>query len=337
VDTTAKQIAPKPLKYDTNYIEKFDELMAIEPWIAAPSFVLRLDPEDDSLITKHNNYQPYLRDVVGFDVAYKAVILSIGFKGPIIPEDEEVFGKTKYSILKLRLNSTPFVYEFYHNTFNGFADYNASNYDSTRISEDHLIKRQDLKVQYTKLKAIYIFSQKKFSYGAAYSFSERQKLTKATGFLVGHAYRYSTEADSSFFNRGQENIFGKYERLKKLKVLSVGIGPGFAATFVEKNWFFSFGVYVMGDLQHHTAFEDKNEELSKGWNGALLGDAFVSAGYNSRHFYAGIVARGDRNMIALPTINASTTFYSTVLSIGFRFNPPKFVPKLYNSTPLKYF
>lgn len=337
VDSSLQNTPPAlPLTYDTNYIHRFGDVIAIEPWISAPSFSFKLEPKSDSLAVKGNDYQPHLRDVIGFDISYRALTVSIGFKGRVVEEDDKVYGKTNYSIIKIRLNSKPFVYEFYHNTFNGFADYNTSAYDSSRPQITPLIKRRDIAVQYTKLKAIYIFSKKKFSYGAAYSFTERQKKTKATALAVAHIYRMSTGADSAFFNHGQQGLFNKYDSLKHLRVYSVGLGPGFAVTFVKKKWFFSIGAYIMGDLQYHTAHNTHNGLISQGWRGALFGDVFVSGGYNGNTFYAGFVARGDRNFVSLPNVNASTSFYNTVFSIGFRFNPPQVVPKLYAASPLSY-
>ncbi len=337
VDSSLLDAPPSPpLTYDTNYIHRFGDVIAIEPWISAPTFSFRLEPKTDSLAVKGNDYQPHLRDVVGFDISYRAFTVSIGFKGRVVEEDNEVYGKTNYSIIKIRLNSKPFVYEFYHNTFNGFADYNTSSYDSSHPQSTPLIKRGDIRVQYTKLKAIYIFSRKKFSYGGAYSFTERQKKTRATALAVAHVYRMSTSADSTFFNYGQQGLFSKYDSLKHLRVYSIGLGPGFAATFVKKKWFFSIGAYIMGDLQYHSSHNTHNEIISQGWRAALFGDVFVSGGYNGNTFYAGFVARGDRNFVSLPNVNASTTFYNTVLSIGFRFNPPKIISKLYDASPLRY-
>lgn len=334
-DSLAK---PQPLKYDTNYIHKFGKnVMAIEPWVAAPSFEFRFQPVDDSLAEKSSYYEPYLRDVTGIDINYRAVSLSIGFKGPIVPEDEKVFGKTKYGILKLRLNLSPLVFEFYHNTFKGFSDANTASYDSLRTDEEPFIKRNDLSMRYTKAKAFYIFNHKKFSYGASYSFTEQQKKSRATLFLVSHIYRMRANADSAIFNRGQEGFFGNSQHLKSFQVYSLGLGPGFAGTLVYKKWFTSFGMYFMGDLQFHKAKDNRENQISKGIRPTLLADAFFSIGYNANRFYAGLVARGDRTVISLPNMNAFTTYYSTVLSIGFRFNAPKFVGTVYDNSPLKYF
>lgn len=326
----------KPLKYDTNYIHKFGDIIAVEPWVAAPDFEYALEPKTDSLSSKGNLYQPHLTGVLGLDISYRAVTISLGYKGKVLEEDNKSLGKTDYKIFKLRVNSNPFVYEFYHNTFSGFADYNTAAYDSSRAAETPYIKRRDISVQYTKLKAIYIFSNKKFSYGAAYSFTERQKKTKATAFAVAHVYRMRSNGDSAFFNNGQQGLFSPYDSLKQLQVYSVGAGPGFAATFVEQKWFLSIGLYVMGDLQYHKSYNTNNKLISEGWRAAALGDIFLSLGYNGNKFYTGIVARGDRNMVSLPHVKISTSFYSFVFSVGFRFNPPKILPKMYDATPLRY-
>lgn len=329
---------PKQLSYDTNYIHKFhNNTLAVEPWISVPTFQFLFQPKQDSLQGKQNEYEPYLQSVTGFDVSYRAVTLSVGFKSKVIPEEEDIYGKTQYSILKFRVNLNPYIFEFYHNTFSGFSDRNTRAYDSSLSLKRPYLKRQDIAVQYTKLKALYIFSKRKFSYGAAYSFTEQQKRSKASAFLVAHAYRLKTYADSGIFNNGQEGIFGNHQSLKNFSVYSIGIGPGFAGTFVEKRWFASFGIYIMADVQYHDAANSNNTLLSSGWNGTFLGDAFFSLGYNANRFYTGLVVRGDRTMISLPNMDASTIFYTAILSLGFRFDAPKIVGQLYDNSPLKYF
>lgn len=327
--------APKPLKYDTNYIAKFGNVIAIEPWISAPDLTFRLENKEDSLFGKRNDYKPYLRAVFGVDINYRALNVSFGLRSNSLATEEEIYGKTKYRILKLRLNTTPFIYEFYHSDFKGFADYNTAGYDTARPINDTYVKRSDISLQYTKAKAIYIFSHRKFSYGAAYSFTERQLKTKGTALAVAHLYRMKANADSAFFNRGQGNYFGKYSSMKYLDVISMGVGPGYAASFVYKQWFFSMGIYLIGDVQYHHSKNNTGQMITEGWRGALLGDVMLSFGYNGKRFYSGFVLRGDRNLVSLPTISASTSFYSSVFSIGFRFNPPKIIDTLYDASPFR--
>jgi hypothetical protein len=326
----------KKHEYDTNYIGKFGDKIAIEPWISSPTFTFRLEPKQDSLSSKNASYEANLRSVIGIDINYRAFNLSLGFRGPVGAGSQILYGNTKYSIIKLRLNTTRFIYEAYYTNFKGFSDRNTPAYDSLRTPPDNIfIKRPDIRVQYGKLKAIYIFSHKKFSYGAAYSFTERQKKTKGTALAVAHLYRMNANADSSFFNVGQREAFGKYDRMKHLDVISMGIGPGYAATFVYKKWFFSMGIYLIGDVQYHHAKNETGQLISEGWRAALLGDAFLSFGYNGDRFYSGFVLRGDRNLVALPFVNASTSFYSSVFSVGFRLNPHKKIIYHYNLSPLK--
>lgn len=324
-------------KYDTNYVHKFDkDILSIAPLISAPNFELRFESEIDSLKNKHSRYQPYLRDVIGFTTTYRAVTLSLRAKGRISPEQQERFGSTDYSIIRLRLNANPFLFDFYHNRYSGFSDRNAQAYDSTRTKSNPFIKRGDISTQYTKLRVLYILSYKKYSYRAANRLIERQKKSKASAFISSHLYRINTWGDSSFFNRGQEGLFGKYSRLKNLKVYSLGAGPGFAGTFVHKKWFFSFRLQVLADVQYHTSFDNKDNLISEGTRGALMGDASFSFGYNGDWFYAGFITKGDRSVISLPYINASTVLYNAEINIGIRFTAPKIFGKVYDNSPLKY-
>lgn len=327
----------KRIKHDSNYVHKFGKnVFSIAPLISAPNFQLRFQPEQDSLKKKHNLYQPYLRDVVGFTMTYRAVTLSLRVKGRISPEEQDLYGSTNYSIYRIRLNANPFLFDLYHNTFEGFSDRNAKEYDTSRTKQNPFIKRGDINMQYTKLRVLYIFSYKKYSYRAANRLIERQKKSKASAFISSHLYRINTWGDSSFFNSGQQNLYGRYRHLKNLKVYSLGVGPGIAATLVKKKWFFSFGFQVLGDIQYHTAFDDKNRLLSEATHGAIMGDASFSFGYNGDKFYAGFIAKGDRSVIALPNLNADTQFFNAEINIGIRFNAPKIIGQVYDNTPLKY-
>ncbi|HYG14567.1 MAG TPA: DUF4421 family protein [Bacteroidia bacterium] len=323
-------------RYDTAYIEKFPDLISVEPWISIPNFQFIIEPSSDSIKGFRTRYLPYMRAGVGFDGSYRAVSFSLGIRGPVEQVDQDLYGKSEYTNFNLRINSNPVIYEFYYNKITGFSDRNTRTYDSLQPKETPYIKRPDITLQYIKAKVIYIFSERQFSYGAAYGFSERQRKSKATALLVAHAYRMKTDADSAFFNRGQESFFGKYDKMKHLDVLSVGAGPGLAATLVHKKWFFSFGLYAMLDIQYHHA-NDGEVLISEGWRAAVLGDGFLSMGYNGDRFYAGLVARGDKNMVSLPFVTASTTFTRTLLCFGFRFDPPKWLGSVYDKSPLKYF
>lgn len=324
--------------YDSNYIQKYgSNIISFGPLISAPVFSTSYAPKNDNQAYRSNLYRPYLRDIIGFTFSYRAITFSAKVKGRISPEDQNLYGKTKYNLLRLRLYTNAFIFDFFHNNFNGLADRNARAYDNTRTEGNPYIKRPDLRSRYTKLKVLYILSHKKFSYRAAFRFTERQKKSKTSFYISSHAFRLNNWADSSFFNRGQEGAFGSMQDLKNLKVYSVGLGPGFIANIVHRKWFFSFRAEILGDLQHHTAENGENALLSRGWRSGLMGDVAVSMGYNGDRFYATFISSVDRNIIALPHINASTSFFNNELSIGMRFNAPKIFSTIYDNTPLKYF
>lgn len=325
-------------EYDTNYIQKYgSNIISLAPLISAPIFTTSFTPKSDDHDDKFNLYRPYLRDIIGFTFNYRAITFSAKVKGRISPEDQNLYGKTRYNLLRLRVYTNAFIFDFFHNNFNGLADRNANAYDTTRTESSPYIKRPDIRTRYTKLKVLYILSHKKFSYRAAFRFTERQKKSQTSFYISSHAYRLSNWADSSFFNRGQEGAFGSMQDLNNLRVYAVGLGPGFIATVVKKKFFFSFRAEFLGDLQHHNAQNNENNLLSKGWRGGVMGDIALSLGYNGDKFYATFISSADRNIIALPHIKATTTFFNNELTIGMRFNAPKIFSTIYDNTPLKYF
>lgn len=329
---------PKRIKhksYDTAYIEKFGSQMGIAPIIAIPNFEFRIQPKEDSLNHKSSFYQPYLRAAVGASFHYKAISLMFSFRGPSNPEQEAQFGKTNYTILRVRLGTRRIIYDAFYTYFGGFSDRNTASYDPQKLALKEYNKRSDLVLQYGKIKATYVFSHQKFSYKSSYNYTERQKKSKTTLLAVAHAYHLNVDSDSSFFNSGQREHYKKFQNMEHLNVTSVGIGPGVAVNLVKQKWFLSGGIYIIADWQHHTATEKNKTRISEGWRGALVGDAFLGMGYNGDKFYSGITVRGDRNAVSLPIIQARTTFNMWVLHIGYRFNPPPVVHKIYNWGPLR--
>lgn len=326
------------LAYDSNYIQKYgSNIISLAPLISAPTFSTAYAPKKEGSENKFNLYRPYLRDIIGFTFSYRAITFSAKVKGRISPEDENLYGKTKYNLYRLRLYTNAFIFDFFHNSFNGLSDRNTGAYNNTLPDDAPFVIRPDLRTRYTKLKVLYIFSHKKFSYRAAFRFTERQKKSKVSAYLSSHLYRLSNWGDSSFFNKGQEGAFGHMQDLKTLRVNSIGIGPGYIATIVWHKWFFSFRAEILGNLFHHKAQNVEDAILSKGWRGGVMGDVALSCGYNGDRFYATFISSVDRNLINLPHINATTSFFNNELSVGMRFNAPKIFSKIYDNTPLKYF
>lgn len=329
---------PKRIKhksYDTAYITKFGSQMGIAPIIAIPNFEFRIQPKEDSLNKNSSIYQPYLRAAVGASFHYKAISLMFSFRGPTNEAQEAQYGKTTYTVLRVRIGTRRIIYDAFYSYFWGFSDRNTPSYDPQKLAMQEYNKRGDILLQYGKIKATYVFSHQKFSYKSSYNYTERQKKSKATLLAVAHAYHLNVDSDSSFFNPGQRQHFKKYQNMEQLKVTSFGLGPGVALNLVQEKWFLSGGIYVIADLQHHIANEKDNRQISEGWRGTLVGDAFLGMGYNGDKFYSGITVRGDRNAISLPLIQARTTFNMWVVHVGFRFNPPPVVHKIYNWGPLR--
>lgn len=340
---SSEKLIPKFLKrfkhyYDTSYIHKFDrQTLSVAPLFSVPSFIITLRPKDNLGTPKYNLYRPHLRDAIGLSASFRAISATVRIKGRITPEQQERFGETKYTLLRLHLNAAPFIFDFYYNSFAGIADRNARSYSNRLSAENPYLKRPDLRANYAKLRAQYFLSHQKFTHRATYNQTERQKKSKASAFISVHAYRFHTRGDSSFFNAGQENLFGSLQNLKDLKVHSIGLGPGFATTFVKKKWYFSFSLQILADAQYNTLYGNTDELLSRGWRGALIGDASISTGYVGDKYYASFEMFGDQNLISLPDVVATTTFFTAEVTVGMRFKAPDFLGKIYDKTPLKYF
>jgi len=313
---------------DTLFITEYHHKLIVKLFTGGPGYSLEFTPRLSPDST-YSSYESNTYGIIGTELAYKSFSLNLSTRAGDL-NDPDVYGKTKYTSFSARVNLHKISFEGSYKNFKGFADLNTRHYLKSSPDSSPYIVRNDLKNKYFKLKASYQFSDKKFSQAAAFSFTERQRKSAATLFLMGNINRFYMDADSSFFPWPVRDYYKDLKSMTHLQVTGVGTALGGAFTLVWKKFFFSGIVFWGAELQHQKYFLPENHGWHTSFRVAPLVDSRFSIGVNGNKAFIALVIKNDINNLQLTGFKSKTVYTMGTLDVGFRFNAPKIVEKGYS-------
>ena len=313
---------------DSSFILPLHDKLIVKPFLGSPQFSLELDPSfaNDSV---NSAYTANTIGLIGVDLSYRSASLSLSKRVGQF-NDEKVYGSTKYSQLSGKFGLHNFSFEGYFKKYKGFADLNTTSYYKTPSDSFPFLIRNDLEIKYYKIKGIYQFSLKKFSYPAAFSFTERQKRSSVGLFMMANLNRFLINADSSFIPLPVQHEYAQQKSISDLKVTAMGIAPGASFNLVWRKLFFAGIVFLGAEVQHQKYFLTADNQWKTNWRIAPLADSRFSLGVNGNRAFIAITIKNDFNYISLTRFNAKTAHTATTLDFGYRFNAPKVLVKTYD-------
>ncbi|MBX9851229.1 MAG: DUF4421 domain-containing protein [Cytophagaceae bacterium] len=313
---------------DSSYILPLHDKFIVKPFLGAPQFNMELNPAfaPDSV---NSDYTANTIGLIGIDLSYRSASLSLSKRVGQF-NDEKVYGKTKYSQLSGKFGLHNFSFEGYFKKYKGFADLNTPSYHKTPSDSFPYLIRNDLEIKYYKVKGIYQFSMRKFSYPAAFSFTERQRRSAAGLFMMVNVNRFLINADSSFIPFPVQQDYKEQKSISELKVTTMGIAPGASFNLVWRKLFFAGILFLGAEVQHQKYFLTEDNQWKTNWRIAPLADSRFSLGVNGNRAFIAITVKNDFNYISLTRFNAKTTHTATTLDFGYRFNAPKVLVKTYD-------
>jgi len=248
---------------------------------------------------------------LGAGFSINNTVLSFGYGyGFDFMRDKE-YGKTKSFDFQFHNYGRKHAFDFFFQQYKGF-------YMEDDKMDAEFVLCPDLEIKKYGVYGEYIFNNKKFSYKAAFDYSEKQ-LRSAGSFLIGGGIYYTDiKSDSSFFHNEKNT----------LKNFQFGISAGYAYTWVINRRFFLGGSASTGINFGNESFsrigKDKLEvypsisaRVSAGYNKVdwSLGFSYVqnfifpsfveneSIGLSSGHFQLTYVRRFDSSPILSNVIN----------------------------------
>ncbi|MDU1903688.1 MAG: DUF4421 family protein [Dysgonomonas sp.] len=200
-----------------NYIEPFDQKVALKGFLAKKFLFLFHEYNDKDART----YMPNNPFEIGLGLSINNTAISFGYGyGFNFLRDRER-GKTSSFDFQFHHYGRKYTFDIFFQKYKGF-------YMEDDNSDVDFELCPDLKVQKYGVDAQYIFNNKKFSYKAAFSQSERQLRSAGSFLLGGGAYYTYIESDTSFI----------YNEKNYLKNFQFGVSGGYTYTWVIKRDYF---------------------------------------------------------------------------------------------------
>lgn len=328
-EVAVTKVKPRP---DTNYIKSYKNYLTLGTFIAAPFNMLTITPKDSAI--KPTNYSTNLSSVIGFTGSYKSVSASIGFKIPSEPSDETMYGTTKYRSFSIGTQRTKFAIRLDYRKISGF--YNEDSLIITPNSPSTYYKRSDVNTKQYMISGLYNFSWKKYSYQSSFLFTEHQLKTRV-GFIMKSSISFNRlQSDSSLINNTNKTATNA-DRIQQLNYTSFLLGPGMGLNVViAKRVYLSLMIFYSLDFVTYSFINNNNSTNTRNNSFTSFYEGRAALGYHSKRFYAGIKVVGDKIAVQTEDYKVENTFGVITLDIGYRFNAPGILKKVYSKTLTRY-
>jgi hypothetical protein len=262
---------------------------------------------------------------IGFNFGYRS--LSGGFTFNVAPTNTADYAPSSYHTFDLKLTNPKYIISFNHYKVKGYTDVNR---DNNIGGTGKYVKRPDLQVLNDQLSAIYNFHWKRYSYASSFSFSERQ-VRSHWGLMakVGLAYT-NISADSALVSAQQKKYYGEFANVSQMKGVSVKLASGIGGNLVLFRHFYLSSVLFPGcDIFFYHYVDEHDNKSHSSQSAVLIIDASLSVGFQSERFFIGLREILDNRASRLSSVKMDATSFYTVLELGYRFNSPKPLKKIY--------
>jgi len=315
-------------KVDTNYIVNFRDLLNAKLFavIRSNKFIIKdktsLSSIEYTINTKLN---------MGISISFKGVGFDIEYSPPGINNDDAQYGKSSQFAVSTTANSRRFMYDIYYRQYQGFRT--TAGYITGDDTIADYSRRSDIRNYHAGATVTYVFNNKKFSSGAAYTLSKKQKKSAGSLLLGTYAFVYSLIADSIIYPDTVYKKFRKELQFSSAASFTYGLSCGYTYTVVfgkKKNWFVNVTTLPGISLQSFYSVNAFDKKTYSSNSLAFSLQSRFSIGYNRKNYFIGIYfinnnfVLGDDNQASIQYKYGTFKFY-----YGHRFDLRKLLKKKY--------
>ncbi len=314
----------KPNPPDTLYVKTYPNYLSVGSQISSPYIRLNLVPPDGKGASRFRTNVPY---IVGFNASYRFISAGFAFLTRIHTHDD--YAESQYRTATIKLSVKAFSLQYKFTRIKGLTDTNSQHNTGT----EHFLKRPDIVNRDFQFDVVYNPGWRKYSYPATFSFSQRQVKSRVGLLLNAGLYYTRMTGDSALITPVQQAYFKDFDDVSIIRSLSVRVAPGVGGTLVlSRKFYATLVVFPACDLLFYRYLDHPHDHGKLYQTFAFALDSRLGVGYQSKRFYAGIrcdVEQKQANLRGL-TINNQYSFLG--LEVGYRFNAPRFVKKIYKET-----
>ena len=317
---------------DSLYIRLYPNYLSTGLHILSPSIGTTISSRSSKAngVDASSKFKTNIFDIVGVSVSYRFVTAGFAFVTKSGMNMHDNYIPSRYRTLTIKYNRGPYVLQFKYLRIKGFTDINQSNNNDPASV---YVIRPDVTNREYQFEGIYNFNWRKYSYVAPLNFSQRQVKSHWGILLKAGVYYNQFSGDSSLISSRQMQYFDDFDDITELRSLSVRIAPGLGGTLViARRFYLSATAFTSFDLFFYKYLKLPDEKTSGNQAFTLVIDGKVSLGYQSKRLYAGVRYEAERRNGALKNIGVNATYNYTGIELGYRFDAPKVVKKVYKKT-----
>lgn len=278
------QIPDLPLpkfEYDSNYVIKYDNLLAIRFVSPRRVYDFRLKNTDTNA---HLGYRPNLQTAFGLGLTYRWLAFDVVFNPKLNKKKTEKFGSTSEFNVKAMLYLKRDIVELFYRRYKGM---HISNPDDYLDPWDETFPyREDVINQNLSLNYVVGLNGKKYSLRTTFLVDGRLKKSSGAVLLVSGLNFQTMKADSSIVPVEYEYNFDEFARINRYGFTMLQQTIGYAYTFVYRKFYFTLSALPGASYAFGKVESEGGNYRANSLN--MMFQSNNGIGFNSRRWYAGL-------------------------------------------------
>ena len=306
-----------------NYIREFNEVFHFKLIGQFRPMAIRIRDEESR---KSLMYRPNSRPSVGVG----GQILDIGFSFIFrIPEsiwqDPKIYGDTRFHDFQFNFFQPAFAIDFQYQFYEGFY---VSTVDLPNFNYNEYLQKPDLQIEGYGLNGVYIFNEDRFSYAAAFNNASKQLHSVGSFILVSSIKHTRLRTNGTLVPEKLQNNYNSLPGFRRGEFTGFAIMPGYAQTFVVKDFYLNIGFAAGPDLQ----YKDYTTAEATKYDWTVEGkiDYRAGLGYDNGKFFTGLIYVGRRNLYSIEDTDIVYDSGFVRLSVGHRFQETSWMQDVRN-------
>ena len=313
---------------DSTYIKVYPDYLSISSYVLSPTVGMNIRP-GNSTANGALKLRTNIGDILGFSATYRFVGAGFAFLLNSGTPSQD-YAKSHYRTATIKYNSRAYSLQFKYLRFKGLTDIERPvGIDPTTS----YIRRPDITSKEFQFEGLYNPRWKKYSYIAPLTFSQRQ-IKSSAGFLLQAGVYYSQlSSDSTLVGPEKARYYGDFKKIKVIKTLSIRLAPGLGSNFVFfERYYLSVVAFPSYDLYFYKYLHDTDEKVKGRQTFIFVLEGKASLGYHSERIYGGLRIEAEKRSASLHNIDMDSMFTFFGVEVGYRFNTPRIVKKVYKET-----
>ncbi len=269
---------------DSTYIKTYYNDLIVRVYSSNKNNFIQFNDLTESVNLK---YRPndYFNLGVGFN--YKWFGINIGTKLPLLPSDDDKYGKTSNFGLQSYLYARKFTIDLLALKTRGYYLKTSDLKGILNIPQEGNYIRRDLSTANFGMNINYVLNNRRFSYKAAFKQNELQLKSAGSVIVGGGIYALKVASDLVFVPREiHVKYFSEWRELNQFKSHSLNANVGYAYSWVPiPNWIITGSYRLSLGLQRNVWYSDETENKRIKMSRSAV--VRISAGHHFPAFYFG--------------------------------------------------